>query len=86
MLRLESLLCSLRAICFGIPLGLGLSYVMYLLVSVSDGWGLDFDVPWLVILQSTLAVFVLTWAVMLVASRKTRDGSIVEAIRGEGAA
>jgi putative ABC transport system permease protein len=83
MLRLESLLCSLRAICFGIPLGLLLSYVTHRIVAGENTW--RFDVPWMIVLQCTIAVFVLTWSAMQVASRKLRSCSIVEAVRNETA-
>jgi putative ABC transport system permease protein len=82
MLRLESLLCSLRAVCFGIPLGLLLSYVTHQIVAGASAW--RFDVPWLIVLQCVIGIFVLTFVIMQVVSRKTRGGSIVEAIRGDG--
>ncbi|MCL2088378.1 MAG: ABC transporter permease [Oscillospiraceae bacterium] len=81
MLRLESLLCSMRAVLFGIPGGLLLSYITHRIVAEENTW--RFDVPWMIVLQCTAGVFVLTWIAMQAASRRLRGGSIVETIRGE---
>ncbi|MCL2081957.1 MAG: ABC transporter permease [Oscillospiraceae bacterium] len=82
MLRLESLLCSMRAICFGIPGGLLLSYVTHRIVADENTW--RFDVPWMIVLQCTIAVFVITWLTMRSAASRIRNKNIIETIRSEG--
>jgi len=81
MLNLESLMCSAKSLVFGVPIGIALSYLIYIgIVSPAE---IKYNLPWLPILQCFIGVFTVTWIVMRYAARKLRGGSVVEAIRGE---
>jgi len=81
MLNLESVLCSAKALMYGIPLGIIGSYLVFRgTVSPVE---FRYSIPWIPIAECALGVFVITWAVMRYAASRLRGGSIVEAIRSE---
>jgi len=78
MLRLESILCSLRSVMWGIPLGLGLSYVLY--TTILESAEHTFSMPWNAIWQSALGVFVITWVTMHYAASRLKGKNIVDTL------
>jgi len=78
MLRLESLICSIKSLFFGLPLGVLASYLIYRAIGVSADF--DFSVPWLPMLLSTFGVCVISWVIMRFAASRLKGQSIVEAI------
>ncbi|MCL2203329.1 MAG: ABC transporter permease [Defluviitaleaceae bacterium] len=80
MLNLESILCSVKSLIYGIPLGVGASYLMYMFVMESVRF--SFEMPWLAILQCVVAVFAITWLTMRFSVARLRGGSLVDGIRG----
>jgi len=81
MLSLESILCSLKSLFYGIPLGLGASYLMYRFMMESVWFAYPF--PWLAIIQCVIAVFAITWLTMRYSVSRLRNKSIVDGIRSE---
>jgi ABC-type lipoprotein release transport system permease subunit len=80
MLNLESLMYGVKSLLMGVPLGLVLSYVMYLIVV--QGVPFAFAPSWPSVLFCAVGVFAVTLVSMRYASGKLRRGSIIEAIRG----
>ncbi|MCL2199915.1 MAG: ABC transporter permease [Defluviitaleaceae bacterium] len=81
MLNLESILCSAKALVFGLPLGVGVSFLFYM--AIMESVAFPFEFPWIPIAQSIVAVFAITWITMRFAVSRLKGGSIVEKIRGE---
>jgi len=81
MLALESILCSAKSLIIGLPLGIGASYLTYIAIRYSVYF--QFTFPWLPIVQSALAVFVITWVTMRYSASRLRGKNIVETIRAE---
>ncbi|MCL2003289.1 MAG: ABC transporter permease [Oscillospiraceae bacterium] len=81
MLNLESVLCSMKSLVIGIPLGIAGSYLVYR--GFVSPVTMSYALPWAPILQCAFGVFVLTWAVMRFSASRLRGGSIVEALRLE---
>jgi putative ABC transport system permease protein len=79
MLNLESILCSAKSLVFGIPLGVGVSYLIYLAIMESVDFAYEF--PWLAALQCVVAVFAITWVTMRYSASRLRGRAIVEKIR-----
>ena len=79
MLNLESILCSVRSLMYGVPLGLLFAYGVY------NGIGLaaetDFVFPWLPVLECCVGVFAVTWVTMRYTVSRLSGGSIMDAIR-----
>jgi putative ABC transport system permease protein len=81
MLNLESILCSVKSLIIGLPLGGGASFLIHRFMMLSMGF--DYRFPWLVIVHCILGVFVITWVTMRYSAIQIRGGSIVEQIRKE---
>lgn len=79
MLNFESLLCSIKALAFGVPLGILGSYVLYrsFVLPVK----LDYSVPWMPILQCALGVIIITWGIMRHSMSLLEKDNIIETIR-----
>jgi len=81
MLNLESLLCSVKSLVFGVPLGVLGSYLLYR--AFTSPVKLDYAIPWMPILQCTLGVIAITWIIMRYSISRLRCDSIIETIRSE---
>ena len=81
MLNLESILCSVKSLIIGLPLGIAASYLIYQFILQSVYFSYSF--PWLAVVQSVLAVFVITWVTMRYCATRLRGKNIVETIRAE---
>jgi putative ABC transport system permease protein len=81
MLNLESLLYGLKSLLIGVPVGLALSYLLYLAMSGTAEFA--FELQWSAIAISVAAVMLLTFGTMRYGRKKLGKISIVEAIRNE---
>ncbi len=81
MVRLESVMYAGKALIIGLPLGLLLSYGFYASFAnmVDFGW----QIPWMAILISIIAVSLLIWAIMRYSVRQVEKQNIIETIRDE---
>jgi putative ABC transport system permease protein len=80
-LSLESLLCGLRSLLYGVPVALVLSYVLY--NSIGSSMAVPFTFPISPTFICIAAVLVVTFATMRFSASRMRNGSIIEGIRGE---
>jgi len=81
MLNLESILCSVKSLLYGLPLGILASFLVYRVIMMAVGF--DFIFPWMAVLQCVLAVFVITWVTMRFAAARLKGESIVDSIRND---
>lgn len=79
MLALESILCSLRALAIGVPLGILLTYVVNLPIRAM--FPVPYHFPLLPILLCAAGVLVLTLAITALAARRLRSQNIIDRIR-----
>ncbi|MBR5970108.1 MAG: ABC transporter permease [Lachnospiraceae bacterium] len=81
MILLESALYGMKSLVFGIPLGLGLAWWIYRVLSgaIDDG----FFIPWKAIGISALFVFVIVGLTMRYSLGKINKQNIIETIRSE---
>ena len=80
MVNLESLFYGLRALVFGIPISIAVSYFMnYQLGSDS----IPFEINWLMYLAVIAAVFIIIGVSMLYSVSKLKNDSIVETLKEE---
>ena len=82
MLRFESLFYGLKALIFGLPLGLLCSYFMQQIL-VSGSFDIAFYPDWRVYLGVTLAVFFIVGMSMWYATSKVKKDTIVETLKTE---
>lgn len=82
MLRFESLFYGLKALVFGLPLGLLCSYFMQRIL-VAGSFDIAFYPDWRVYLGVTLAVFFIVGMSMWYATSKVKKDTIVETLKTE---
>ncbi len=81
MIRLESLFMGLRSLMFGLPIGIGLAFVMYKLYVYDNS--IKFKLPIAAISISVLLVFVLIFIIMKYSLKKIKKQNTIETIRNE---
>ena len=81
MIRLESIFMGAKALLFGIPIGLGLSYLEY--KPLVGEQGLPFEIPILAIIISIIVVYLLITILMKYSMNKINKQNIIETIRNE---
>lgn len=81
MIRLESIFVCIKSLIFGIPIGLAISYVIYLLLSQNED--LKFEIPFNGILISSIFVLLLISLLMKYSISKINKQNTIETIRNE---
>lgn len=81
MLGFECILYGTRALLFGIPVSIFLSYLI--VDSINQGYPLPFQIPWIPLGIACLSVFVVVFATMAYAAGKLRKQQLVEALKNE---
>ena len=86
MLRLESLLGSIRALTFGLPLGVLMAWLVYQGISLLFGhfFSFPFIVPWVAIIACAVGVFIITFAIMRFSAFSLNKRNTIETIRNGG--
>ena len=77
----ECILYGTRALLFGIPVSIFISYLIF--DSVNQGYPLPFQIPWIPLGIACLSVFVVVFATMSYAARKVRKQQLVETLKNE---
>lgn len=81
MIRLETLFMGLKSLFFGIPIGIGLSYIIYHYLQEESG--APYKLPILGIVIAILAVFILISMIMKYSMSKINKQNTIETIRNE---
>lgn len=81
MIRLESIFYGLKSLIIGLPIGLGLSYLLYKSFNVS--MEMQYSIPWIPIGISVLFVFIIVFITMKYSLNKINKQNIVETIRND---
>ncbi|MBC3796395.1 FtsX-like permease family protein [Acetobacterium tundrae] len=81
MLNLESVLCSLKALMYGLPVGIIVS--IFINLPIRSMFPIPYALPWLAIVLCVLAVFLITWSTTRYAAHRLQKQNIIETIRSE---
>ena len=81
MIRLETLFMGVKALVFGLPIGIGLSYAIYNIFAKNSG--LSYRLPLLAIIISIVVVFILISLIMKYSMNKINKQNTIETIRNE---
>ena len=81
MLGFECILYGTRALLFGIPVSIFISYLIF--DSINQGYPLPFQIPWIPLGIACLSVFVVVFATMAYAAGKARKQQLVETLKNE---
>jgi putative ABC transport system permease protein len=83
MLSLEAVLCGLRSLLFGLPLGSAAAVFVHRAILMSV-WDFPFIFPWFALIECVFGVFAVTWVTMRFSASRLKNDSIVGAIRTDG--
>lgn len=81
MIRLESLFIGFKALLYGIPIGVLLSF--FIVLALADGEDLSFTPPYVAIIISIVVVFILIFVIMNYSINKISKQNTIETIRNE---
>lgn len=81
MINYESFIYGLKALIFGLPVGIALSYLIYTVTA--DVYTTSYELPIIPILISIIFVFAIIFMTMQYAVKKTKNQNIIETIRKE---
>ena len=81
MIRLESIFMGVKSLLFGIPIGIGLSYIIYHFLTEESG--MEYKLPIIAILIAIVAVFILITSLMRYSMNKINKQNTIETIRNE---
>ena len=81
MINYESFIYGLKALAFGLPVGVLLSYLIYDVTT--DVYSVGYEFPLIPVLISIIFVFAIIFITMRYAVKKTRNQNIIETIRKE---
>jgi len=81
MINYESIFYGMKSLLYGLPISIGLMYLMYR--SMSNVFEYSFALPWIRVLYVVLAVFLIVSAAMLYSSSKVRRENVIDAIKTE---
>jgi putative ABC transport system permease protein len=81
MLNYECIFYGLKALLYGLPVSIGVTYLIYL--SVENGVDLAFYVPIQSILISIFSVFLVVFISMMYSMRKIRRENVLDALKNE---
>lgn len=81
MIRYESIFYGLKALLYGLPISIGLMYLMHL--ALSEGFQFPFSPPWMHIGIVIIAVFLIVSVSMMYSSAKIKKENIIDALKQE---
>lgn len=81
MMNFECILYGTRALLFGLPVSIGVSYLIHL--AVSEGYQKDFVPPWVAIGIAVLSVFLVVFVTMMYSMSKIKKDKPIDALKNE---
>ncbi|MBQ7706526.1 MAG: ABC transporter permease, partial [Lachnospiraceae bacterium] len=81
MVNLETIFMGTKSLLYGLPIGMVLSYLIYLKLGKSEG--LSFAFPYMAILIAVCAVFLLIAGIMKYSMGKINRQNTIETIRND---
>lgn len=81
MMNFECILYGTRALLFGLPVSVGISYLIHL--AVSEGYQKDFTLPWVAIGIAVMSVFLVVFVTMMYSMSKVKKDNPIDALKNE---
>jgi putative ABC transport system permease protein len=81
MIVFESLLYGIKALVFGLPLGMVFNYLIY--KSVSDNFTTNYAIPYMTYAVAVISVFAVVGVAMIYSTSKTRKDNIIDGLKSE---
>ncbi|MDP5276334.1 ABC transporter permease [Chengkuizengella axinellae] len=81
MINYESIFYGIKSLLYGLPISVAIMYLIY--TSLMNTFSYDFSLPWMAILFTVIAIFMIVGAAMLYASSKVKKENIIDALKME---
>lgn len=81
MMNFECLLYGTRALLYGLPVSIGTTYLIWL--AVSEGYEMNFVLPWKAMGIAVFSVFAVVFATMMYAMNKIKKDNPIDALKNE---
>jgi len=81
MMKYECLLYGVKSLLYGIPVAIGVTYLIYL--AVLNGWETTFFIPWYSIAIAIGSVFIVVFSSMIYAKNKLQNDNPIDALKNE---
>ena len=81
MMNYECVLYGSRALFLGLPVSIGITFLIYL--SVEKGFDTSFQLPWAAIAISVLSVFAVVFSTMMYSMNKIKKDNPIDALKNE---
>lgn len=81
MMNFECILYGSRALCYGIPVAMGITWIIYRIVS--EGYTAGFYLPWGAIGIAVCSVFLVVFAAMMYSMKKIKADNPIDALKNE---
>ena len=81
MMNFECVLYGTRALLFGLPVSVGISYLIHL--AVSEGYQKDFTLPWVALGIAVMSVFLVVFVTMMYSMSKIKKDNPIDALKNE---
>ncbi len=81
MINYESIFYGLKALMYGLPISIALMYLMHRNLNISFSY--DFTIPWINIIITIVAVFIIVGVTMLYSSAKIKKENIIDSLKQE---
>lgn len=81
MMIYESILYGVKGILYGIPVALGVTYLIYL--SLSNGIDFEFFIPWISVIIAVGSVFLVVFSTSIYAMDKVKKDNPIDALKNE---
>jgi len=81
MLNYECLLYGTKALLYGLPVSVGVTYLIYL--SINEGIDTSFFVPWVAVAVAVLSVFLVVFSTMMFSMSKIKKDNPIDALKNE---
>ena len=80
-MNFECIFYGVRSLIYGLPVAIGLSYLIYR--AISNGWETSYMFPTTAVIIASGSVFAVVFLTMMYAMRKIKQTNTVEALRNE---
>lgn len=81
MLKYESMLCTMKALLYGVPIGILVTVLINL--PIRSMFPISYQLPWMSLLLCVIMVFLITWGTIMYAAHRLEQQNIIESIRAE---
>ena len=81
MMSFECLLYGLRALLLGLPISLGVTYLIHL--AINEGYVTSFQLPLKAMIIATISVFLVVFVTMMYSMRKIKKDNPIDALKNE---